>query len=520
MTPSEQSEIERLVSEVADEGLNAERIKRLDDLLGNRPDLQQHYSQAMTLHMLLGFELDLSMQQLQPIVSRVEQPQQRAIAAGSDHCTTLSTRISHDVTSLTGQLRRQAVLRRIFATVATVAALFVVYFMLSRPEPTQPAAVTTTIGSVKQREPVSEPAAAPEGLVVSDIQSLRTLSQLTRTASVASLLLPRRASGDDPGITLCSGTAWMQKTATQRERGYVVALQPGDRMDLFVYTDALYQNGLGVVELDEKGRMTGGALSFSNLEKGDPQTTRRRLGCIGNYSEFNDRNTPKYYLFTGSHRLPQQSPDELWRLSDFKVQFDSGDVMAIGWDDSGYIETENGLVQDRDFNDVRALVRFSHPGSSQQSKNSAVTYTPEIEQDMPLANQKGAGFTLDVKPGEILALLISSSADMQNSVRVVDDESRKIIWQDDGSPTTPSSMQAADRGVYVIRNFGSTVRRYEIQAQHVEQSISGRQIWEQSPYQVFADGDRSVIVGFEDSISVPANVDWNDIRVYARWFSD
>jgi hypothetical protein len=291
-------------------------------------------------------------------------------------------------------------------------------------------------------------------------------------------------------------------------------------MDLYVYTDAAFQNGLSVVELDDDGRMTGGAISFSNLEKGESKTAKRRLGCIGNYSEFNDRLKPKYYLLTGTHRTPQHETDDMWRLSDFEVQYNSSDIMVIGWDDNGYVEDESGFAPDRDFNDVRAMLRFSRPGAS-PPQSFEVKYSPDIERDLPLVDAKVTGFPVEVKPGEALVMMVSSSAGLQNSIRVVEAPSRRIIWLNDDPPADANGPQDEDRGVYVVRNYSSTVRQYEIQAQHVRSgSEPGRPQWSDSPYQTFEDGDRSVIIGFEDNITVPVNVDWNDIRVYARWLSD
>ncbi len=412
---------------------------------------------------------------------------------------------------------------QVAATAAAVSAVIVGYAVWRSPKLQSPVAWWPYRANTSDTEigrSNDDGSKLRDRLVVRDIQSLQLLSRLTKTNSLTSLHLPRCSSDEAPGITLCSGTAWMEKSSAQRERGYVVALAPGCQMDLYVYTDAAYQNGLGVVELDDDGRMTGGALSFSNLEKGDAQSAKRRVGSIGNYSEFNDRSETKYYLLTGSHRLPEQAAEEMWHLSDFKVQYDSGDLMVIGWDDSGYIEGQRDQLPDRDYNNVRAVLRFSRPGASKQPPSAVIDYSPDADQDFALADEINTGYTLDVKPGEMLALLISSSAELQNSVRIVDVPSRRIIWQCDGSPSDSEGTQAADRGVYVIRNYSATVRRYEIQAQHAQPTESGGQLWQNNPYQVVENEDRSVIVGFEDSISVPANVDWNDIRVYARWFSD
>jgi len=526
MNESEEFDIDRLVSEIADEGVSPERMARLNEFLRDRPDLQQHYSRAMALHVLLEFEFDLSMQQLQPVLPRSDRQSPRIVPSASDDCVVLSARIGKDVSAAARKSHR---LRGyVWLTLASATAFvgaFVGYNLwFSSSQSSAMGRLWPKI--VDRRVDVQRPSndsddRSPEGLVVRDTQSLRLISRVTKTESLTSLHLPRCPSEDAPGLTLCSGTAWMEKTPAQRERGYVVALAPGYQLDLYVYTDALYQNGLSIVELDNDGRMTGDSLSFSNLEKGNPRSTKRRLGCIGNYSESNDSTSTKYYLLTGSHRILQPGgAEEVWKLSDFKVQYDSDDLMVIGWDDSGYVQDDRGMVPDRDYNDVRAMMRFSRPDDSSRSLDHTVSYSPEPERDLALAEHTENGYSLDVNPGQTLALLVSSSADFQNSLRIVDDASRKIIWESDGTQPDSSETLSADRGVYVIRNFGDTVRRYEIQSRRAQALESGGHKWQYNPYQILADGDQSVIIGFEDSMTVPANVDWDDIRVNARWLSD
>jgi hypothetical protein len=102
----------------------------------------------------------------------------------------------------------------------------------------------------------------------------------------------------------------------------------------------------------------------------------------------------------------------------------------------------------------------------------------------------------------------------------VESPSRRVIWQDDGRAAKDGDPQDTDLGVYVIRNDSPTVRNYEIQAQLVQSKETGPPVRQDNPYKAFADGDRGVIIGFEDNITVPENVDWNDVRVYARWLSE
>jgi len=514
MNRAEQVEIDRLVSELADVGAAPECMQQLDAVLRNRSDLQQYYASVMALHMLLDFEFDLSMRQFQPVVTRSGNAP-RGISVVGDQCVALSAKISRDAAHFARGINGREYFWQVIAAAAMLTALVVGYFLWRTSDLQQPSVFAGVSADRRHLDTESQ----SDGLVVRDVQSLRVISRLTKTPSLASLRLPQCAGQATAGITLCSGTAWMEKSPLQRERGYVVAVAPGYQMDVFVYSDAADQNGLSVVELDQEGRLTGSAISFNNLEKGNT-AGKSRVGCIGNYSEYNDRKTAKYYLLTGSHLPPRRASDDSWCLSDFKVQYDSSDVMVIGWDDSGYRESEDVFRPDRDFNDLRAIIRFSQPGSTMLLSSPVVNYSRNSDGDSELASPEITGYPIDVRPNEALVLLVSSSAGLQNSVRVVDVPSRRILWRDDGPPREATEFQDVDRGVFVIRNFSANVRRYEIQSQCAMHTAEGRIRWQDNPYQAFADGDQSVIVGFEDSVDVTDNVDWNDIRVYARWLSD
>src|SRR5690606_24635827 len=65
---SEQLEIERLLSDIADDGATPERTTRLQELLLNRPDLQGYYARVVALHTLLKYEFDLTAQQFAPLL--------------------------------------------------------------------------------------------------------------------------------------------------------------------------------------------------------------------------------------------------------------------------------------------------------------------------------------------------------------------------------------------------------------------------------------------------------------------
>ena len=77
-----------------------------------------------------------------------------------------------------------------------------------------------------------------------------------------------------------------------------------------------------------------------------------------------------------------------------------------------------------------------------------------------------------------------------------------------------------ERSSLIIRNDGDTVRQYQLYGRYQPGALTGDNTWQALPYKVLAEGDGSVTVGYEDSIDLTDNIDWNDIRVHARWFSD
>lgn len=528
MTHSEKTEIDRILSEIVDEGASRAEIEKLDALLRDRPDLQEYYSQAIALHMLLAYEMDFSLQQLQPVIPSPSWRSNRNEVVHGDSCVELSDRMDSDLSTFDRITLRRRV--PVWLSVVAVIGLVLIgarylWWPGAKDAKSRGRADVVADGAQIQMEvggtEVGGTSNRTDGLIVRDARSLAMLSRLTRTASLTRLQLPTCIPSDSLDTTLCSGTAWMERSPGNRERGYLVDLPPGYLMDVYVDTDADGQNSLAIVEFDGQGRVTGGTASFSNLVEGDSSTTQRRTGSVGNYSVLNDGPSTKYYLFTGSHILPQQSVDESWYQSDYKVQHLSEDFLVIGWDDSGHTAVSDprpgDYTPDHDYNDISALLRFSRPDASKVATSTDVEYSPQPYPDSPLADESASGFRLDVKPGEQVVILVSGSATLQNSVRIVEDPSRRIVWQYYGTLPGETFPLASEVGVYIIRNHSATVRQYQLCARYQQLD---RDRWRATPYKLLADGDGSVTVGFEDSVNRPDLVDWNDIRVHARWFSD
>jgi hypothetical protein len=372
-----------------------------------------------------------------------------------------------------------------------------------------------------------------ELLVVRDSQALRMVSQLTRTGALASLQLPSKSLINNAEyVTLCSGAAWMERSAGYRERGYVVGLPPTCSLRMYVDTNAAGQNALSVIQLDDHGSMIGGAMSFNNLvdAKAKPVVTKQ-LGCIGNYRDFNGGLSTKYYLLTGSYNDPELTADNTWSQSDYKVQFRSNDVLVIGWDDTRYIppladETTEDHKHDCDFNDMRAIIRLVDSEAIVRKQNEDVEYSPPAIVDEPTSSphdlpETGNGSEYEVAPSEVLVLIVSSSATTDTAVQIRDAGSRKVVWRQ----TTPAisgrgNTEHTSHRVYVIRNYSDSPRRYDLTAQFAEPRAGDERVWSEWSHQTLASEDGMVTVGFKDNSGRPTGADWPGVSVHARWFRD
>lgn len=520
MKEREKAEIDRIVCEIADEGVSAERIRKLEDLLLNRPDLQSHYSNMTRLGTLLRCEFGESSLNAQAVVAPAEQGDMPEGA-----CASLVNRVERDVATPNWTRR--------IALLTGIAAMLVIGYGLLRPQSDelQPLAQSTQdnteLGGDSQAGASAESTLA--SLPIRNLRDLEVLSRITRTEAIQCLWLPRRESKGIAGVhqsgwELSGGNAWIDRSVGGRDRGYVVSVPPGVRMDMRVDTDACCQNALGMVELNQKGRMSGATIAFNNLSAGNSADSERLTGCIGHYSVNNDASGRRNFLIAGSYCVERPDGTGDWKQSDYALLFESHDLLVIGFDDSGYSNVEIGQEddRDRDFNDMCAFIHFSSADGPSRRVPTGVSYVPASIEDPLNRVEKQNGYLLAVRPGEKLLIAVTSSASLQNSVRIIEENSRQVIWQHDGSKpgTSDSSFQMGQRGIYLVYNNSDTVRRYELQGRSITETDDGEGTWIDSPHSVLDEGDNWVSIGFEDSPDKPLWVDWNDIRVHASWFTD
>lgn len=502
MDASKQKELERVFAASADSGPTAEQVAELERLLRDDPELQEHYAKLVGVHVLLDSEIRLS----------ERTPQLLPGGAEPATCESVATHIGAD-------LQRRSTAWLTPSVLATLAAALVAAFWLGR--------ATTDAPPIAARPPRATPADSPlreEGLVISNDESLARLGYLTRDAGITSVLLPRCSGSADQKISLCSGAAWYDRPARKRERGYLVSLRPGERMDVYFDTDAMGRNALAVAELDAAGRLTGRTLQFNNLPSGVNKVRQSRAGMVGEFSEWNDSPYSRHYLFTGSHMLYEGIDEEIWRQSDFEVSLDHDGLMVLGWDDSGYSgmlrEGEHDSPPDRDYNDIRAMIQFSSADSSGRPIEEAVAYFPIPEPGDRRADPDARGYIIDVRPGERVLMAASSDATWQNSLQIIEADTGRVVWSHDGSTPAAGERQERNRGTYVITNHTDRARRYLIHGRHRRPSRGADAAWIDTDFEVLASDDHSAVIGFNDtSGSLPAD-DWDDLRVVARWFND
>lgn len=513
MYDSHIDELEDLVAAIADGGASEERVAALQQLLLDDPQLQDHYASLVGLHMLLHSQLKVSAddEQVLPMVGESAARQTDSKRPGAS----LSQHIDRNVTSFHPSRYR-------WATVATLAACLTVAFWLGR---------VSQQGEHHTVNPPSQliakgPRVRQKGheLLVDNTESLQIVGNLTRDAGLTSLLLPRCSCAAPNELTLCSGNAWYERPARKTERGYLLELGPGEHMDVYFDTDAMGRNTVAIVELSNSGLVIGNAMQFNNLPSGISKAQLSRAGSVGEFSEHNNTPVAKYFLFTGSHMLYDGAAGEVWRQSDFRVQLDKEDLLVLGWDDSGYSgyirSGKHDSPADSDFNDIRAMIRLERSDDQFDEPTEPLVYHPAPEEPADHVAEAPDGHIIEVGPGEKLVLAAYSDAVWQNSVRIIELSTKRILWSHDGEPPREGIRQTRNRGVFLISNNGSSVEQYLIEGRHHRGSGPDTDEWIANDHQVLTSDGKSMVIGFNDSKAVRPVEDWDDLRIFARWFRD
>jgi hypothetical protein len=517
MTNEEKEQLDRLICEIADEAPTADRVERLERMLLDRPDLQSHYIRATTVRVVLGNEFAGGLGFVLPKrdsadIATSDLLLADAIRPTRDGSHRFSDRLFHRVTLLVSGL-----------AAAVLVALGVGWLLgpavrtvVTRPD-------TTKQGTTGDNG--TSPSRAIAQLEINDARELAALSRLTRTQPITRVILPRsgdRSASDLSPQRLVGGNAWIDRAGTGRERGYVVALSPGYRMDVQLDSDAGTHNAIGIVELDPLGKMTSNIMSFNNLPI-PGEAGMSNAGGIGRFSISNEGDSERFFLFSGSHKGLDFAQTSTWNQSNYKVLHESSDFLVLGWDDSGYSQPDTPeLLRDDDFNDVCAMLHFAPLDGEGPPADSSIEYVPQTLLEMAAENTPDLGYAIDIAPGHSLLMMVTSSALLNSSFYVVDHDTQQVIWYDEGKEplVRASDMETTTRGIYVIKNNSDTVRRYHLCAERPATIFDGVNGKIKLPHRVNVEEDHGAWVGFEDQPKQLEGADWNDLQVHVRKFTD
>ncbi|WP_442483470.1 hypothetical protein [Aeoliella sp. SH292] len=506
----EQIQLERLVCRLVDEGATQEVAEGLNALLVDRPDLQEHYTHYYTLHLLLARELSHSYGHFPSLL--VPQAEVNLTGSAEGGCSVLLQRINSDLKTGESNPWRRGWMQTLLAALA-VGLLGVILFRT--PEASSSDSVSA-IGTDDSEGYIFHQDIHNALFWSDDVHTTTLVGQLSQTSVPSRLMLPTLADLRQGIPQLASGTAWMEFAAGNRERGRVVELPPGQSMEVFIVSDASSENKLNVVELDSKGRAVGAHCSFGNvISRGENATVG--TGWIGRFSQSNTSDRSKYYLFVGAYHAGSSTEGQPWLTSDFEVYIESNELLIVGWDDHSYYNSNEpaesmSLTVDGDYNDIRAIVRFSRLGGKRVVTNPAEYLPAPPKVKMPAANMH-VGYRLHVKPGQEAYIMASSYAWLRNAVQIVDVQTGQVLWRNEGNDCVrcANGRIPADRGVYVIRNESDLVKEYELQGSVLEEDSEGK--WRTTPHNILEETSDAILIGFEDSHHYSTLTDWQDISV-------
>jgi len=302
--------------------------------------------------------------------------------------------------------------------------------------------------------------------------------------------------------------------------GYMVCLRPDALLDLVVAGDAEGENAAAVIEFDANGKPTGRRVSFSNSAGENvsnaavpgrllPATKKGRLGI---WTERNDSAAPRYYLFTGVHKLLNRSADDSWHVSRLTAFVEEPGLLHIGWDDSGMpFVGYKDLVQfpDYDFDDVTATIRIRESGSDSGRRRAGVhVYSKTVantdEPGSVSANESNR-YQFCVAPGHAAIVKVCSRSGAPVEIAVFEKRSDKLQWRcKKGKSPSPTL------GICAIENSTSRPREFYLVGQRNEPAADSRTTSLSLANSVLFEQEEFVTVGFHDN---KLKSDFDKVRV-------
>lgn len=479
--------LERLLSELADEGASRELVEKIEALLIDRPDLQDHYWSWMDIHVALGVERTA-------ILGESETVSQLTSLAELDNNS------EPEAARLSGT-QSKSVQPRWFPPALAIAACVALGFL----------ALPADWWDSNATLPSSNSAS-------SSMSGTWRIPKITRVSWEGPFFAgPEHA--DNSASPVRAGLVSLGIVDGPSANGYVLQLEPGASAELLMAADAYAENNLTVTELRPDGTPVLRNVSFNNFGAGmippnDAQSKgTRRFGLIGTWSVYNDSDEPKHYLLNGIHKVddpdaPDFNSDSEFLLSDMVVLLEEPELVLIGWDDGGVDPDDaiDGVDSDGDYDDITVVIRIT--GGSDSSPEPAqpkrVYSWPSLANETP----QSSGCTkheFSLEPGDVVALKVASHAEFTNSLYLMDVETDEVLWST--RSTRPGTMNL---GAVAVHNTSESRMNLAVYCEHSATPPNGKAHWKCSDMEIVHEQPSCTILGFED---LSAGDDFDDIKV-------
>ena len=334
---------------------------------------------------------------------------------------------------------------------------------------------------------------------------------------------PRFASelNNEPlASTMREGVTSFTSAFGRPAQGYMVCLRPGAFLDLVVAADSDGENALAVIEFDGAGRPTGRRLSYSNSAgEDDPDpagagkfSTLTKKGRLGIWTERNDSASPRYYFFTGVHKLLNRAADDSWHVSRLSAFVDEPDLFHIGWDDSGMPpggDKDQSQIPDDDFDDVNATVRIRKlkPEPSERATGVHIySKTAAYDADPNASSVSETDkYPFTVAAGQVAIVKVCSRSRAPIEIAVFEKGSDKLRWH-----CRQEKAHSPTLGICAIENNTLQPQEFYLVGQKKPPNAQARSSPHPLLHSVLFEKESLVTVGFDDVKKVS---DFNTVRV-------
>ncbi len=471
-------EIDRLVSEMHDDGLEGDGVRQLEKLLTDDPAAQTHYWQLVDTHFALTVAVSSN-----PLQTDSTQKRSASAPPASD-------------SSVKG--RALFFLFRHSWWLAAAAAVLLVGFF----------------GALKlnwtgESRDISLPQVASQ----LPMRAFEQMPMITRVSWEGPSFATDSKVGQ-PAAMVSVGAITLRVNEGEVADGYLLCLMPGESVKLVATFDATGENSLSVVEITGDERAAVRKVTFHNSGTGpkprhaNPNAQNRRYGILGHWSETNTTEFPRHFLLTGVHKLAKPGPDESWRLSKIAVLVESDLVVHLGWDDSGPAPAEGQEYQeDYDYDDLAASLFFDRPSSKANFEQNDIQVMANQELPVaPLPSALDGGYVFELGPGSAAILKAASVATDLNAIVAIDAETQEVLWS-----SSKQSTQLTNLGAACLFNRAATAKQIRLIGINKPHGSNGPGIpWRVSSYETLYEQPGYLIIGFDDSLG---DKDFDDVRV-------